>query len=210
MPPTTVIINASYIPPSTTIQPLLPTFIARYDFIHTGLPTNARIFLREDARRLSSAARSWRHTHDFFAAARFYTLMNDFRISWSNTLMAKKPSTPVPAKRPEWKGFLERPLTEDEIAAVDAWQARDEDLWEHISGILVSQIDISLSYSPTTKAFTCTFKDQRPDSASAGYAISARDENEQGALKMMIYKHNACLEGDWSKLLGGAAFVRRG
>lgn len=118
---------------------------------------------------------------------------------------------PIPqTTKAEWRGFLERPLSESELEACDGWKPKATDIWEHLTGIVASGIDVSLSYSASLKATTCTFKDQRTDSKTAGYALSARGDDALDSIRLMIYKHNAALQGDWTPLLSAPPKPKRG
>lgn len=210
--PTAIIIKANYVPesPSTTITLSTFSYIARYDFRHTGRPTALRNILKLDADAIASAMLSWKHTHDFFESSRGRQKAADYLQTWSRLLMASKKPVVQTTDRPTWKGFLERPLTEEELEACDNWKPQNEEIFEHYIAIVSSGIDVSSSYSAKLKATTCTFKDQRPDSPTAGYALSARGDDAVDSLKLMIYKHTGALQGDWKPLLGNTPRVTRG
>ena len=206
-----ITIIARYVPESPSpAPPPLPTFIARYDLIHTLKPNNTRIILADDDRRLSSAVASWKHSSDFFESFKGQQLIRDFDNSWSRLLMARKTATTQTYNRPEWKGFLECPLTAEQLAACDDWKPRSVDLWEHVNALIASGLDLSLSWQSRDKVYTATLKDQRSDSKTAGYAISSRDGDAQGALKIAVWKHNALLTGDWTSLLDAPKVAKRG
>lgn len=112
--------------------------------------------------------------------------------------------------RPEWKGFLERPLTEAELDALDNWKPKPAELFELVHALLEDGYNLSLSYSAKTKSATCTLKDEHPDRATAGYALSSHDTDGLSALKMAMYKHHSALERNWAPLTGTPPKARRG
>lgn len=115
--------------------------------------------------------------------------------------MAKKQATSTVFDRPEWKGFLERTMTEQELLDADNLKLRPVDLWEHVDLAIASGFDFSFSYQAKTKTCTVTMKDQRPNSLTAGYALSAKGADAMDAVKLMLYKHEALLASDWNVLL---------
>lgn len=124
--------------------------------------------------------------------------------------MPKKPIPRNTNERPEWKGFIERRMSDAELEAFDNDQATDTDILAATVELAVSGYDIKLSYSERLKAFTCTLVDQDSSRKTAGYALSAQDATGREALRMACYKHFVILEGDWTHLLGGTPTVRRG
>jgi hypothetical protein len=155
-------------------------------------------------------ALSWYNDYDFTQATRPHHFISLFYTEWSEFVMATKKPVPVFSDRPEYKGFLERPLEDNELSVCDDWTPAHAEVWEHYAAIVSSGIDISSSYSSKIKATTCTFKDMRPDSKTLGYMLSARGVDAMDSLKLMIFKHTSVLTGDWSPLLGEKPRVRRG
>lgn len=123
---------------------------------------------------------------------------------------SKRKPTPTQTNRPEWKGFLERNLTDGELEAADAWQPKPIQIFELVHALLEDGYDLSLSYNHNFKAATATIKDVRESRATGGYALSAKDDNGAAALKLVLYKHFTVLDRDWSQLLDQPKRSKRG
>lgn len=113
-------------------------------------------------------------------------------------------------ERPEWKGFLDRRLSEDELAALDASKPKPTDIWSAVDDIIQDDYRFMLSYNRKTKLASVTLTDNNPERKTAGYALSSSDTDGASALKMAIYKHVVLLERDWSPLIEQAPRARRG
>ena len=124
--------------------------------------------------------------------------------------MAGKKPTTFSGNRPEWKGFLECTLHDDQLTAADAWKAKPAEIFEYVHALLEDGYDLSLSYQAKDKSFTVTLKDIQPGRSTAGYAISTRDGNAADALKLALWKHFNVLVRDWSSLLAAPVKPRRG
>jgi len=207
----TIIIRCGWSPEPIPRPDPLPTFIARYDLRHPGKPTNLRAILEDDAKTLASALVSWRHDTNYFSSRVGERHLSDYRRAWELLLMAGKRKTYQATEKAPWQGFLESPLHDDQLAECDAWKPKATELFEFVHAMMESGIEVALTYQANTKSATATLKDQRPESKTRGYALSARDENGLAALKLAVWKHQKVLMGDWSVLLPvGDKKVKRG
>lgn len=195
------------VPPPTNP---LPTLISRYDILHGARREPLRASLEDDAKSLTAAVTSWKHSTNFFASYRGIQLLMDYRKRWEKLLMPGKRQTAPINSRPEWKGFLEATLNDDQIADADKWTPKPAEIWELVHGLLEGGYDLSLSYQARERTVTVTLKDTKPDRATAGYAISTRDTNAPTALKLALWKHYNVLIRDWTPLLSTPVKPRRG
>jgi len=167
-------------------------------------------FLMLSSDLLLSRAVSHREKSDLFTISSFWRTLSVFR---SERAMATK-KRPNPERqqndRAEWIGFLDRRLTDDEIAALDESKPKPSELWAAVDDILSSGYRFILSYNKRTKLASVTLVDDDPDRKTGGYALSSSDTDGAGALKMAVFKHVVLLERDWSSLLDQPAKVRRG
>lgn len=154
--------------------------------------------------------RSWSHDKNLFANPRFGRHFAAQRIIFWEFIMGKKLETAKAWDKVEWKGFLERPLTDVELEECDGWHAQPHEIWELIEGITTDGYQFQLSYSQVTNMGTATMTDRNNKRATAGYALSAKDENCAAACKALLYKHFSVLKADWSELVGKPVRGKRG
>lgn len=121
-----------------------------------------------------------------------------------------KKAAPTTFERSEWKGFLERKLTDAELADFDSQVVKAEEVLVSLEKLAGDGFQFKLSYSDKLKAFTATLVDQNPKSKTAGYALSAADDTAFKALSMLLYKFLVVLDGDLNALLTAERPSRRG
>jgi len=195
-------------PPPTSFT--IPTLITRYKTHYPNQRTLNRQLAEETAIRLADAARNWYHATDMFASFQAGSRLAHFRMEWMKMATRNGRTRNWTSEKPEWKGFLERPLTEAEMTILDDWKPKPAELFELVHRTLEDGYNISLSYSQKLKSSTCTLKDENPDRTTSGYALSSHDANGYDALKMAMYKHHSALEADWRPLTGAPPKARRG
>lgn len=159
---------------------------------------------------LSMRAQTYTGGKNLFDTKMFAYHYASFHVLYTEVIMAKKISTEKSQERAPWLGFLERRLTEDELADADNWTPSEADIWDAVERFIIAGIRVQLSYSTRLKLATCTLTDYRPDSSTAGYALSAQDANAALALKLAIFKHEHLLQNNWQALLTQGTQGRRG
>lgn len=161
------------------------------------------------AEDLYRAATSWYHSSNFFDA--YLTIKRMYRLREKFTMATRtKKTNQTTYNRPDWKGFLERPMTEEELAHADEWKPKPLEIFELVHSLVEDGYDVSLSYNHNFKASTATIKDVRESRATGGYALSAKDDTAPMALKLVLYKHYTLLNKDWSQLLDQPKRSKRG
>jgi len=194
-----------------------PRSAARFTVEVSALSTKAKAqiddntwFLMLSSDLLLSRVISHREKTDLFTVSSFWRTLNVYR---SERAMATK-KRPNPERnqndRAEWIGFMDRRLTDDEIAALDESKPKPSELWAAVDDTLSDGYRFILSYNKRTKLASVTIVDDNPDRKTGGYALSSSDTDGAGALKMAIFKHVVLLERDWSSLLDQPVKVRRG
>lgn len=205
-----------------TQEPLFPTLVPpRVIQLYPSLVTRCKRHQTKDVRleahrlsyvadKLSSRAVSWTGEGSMFENPSFFYLWMTF---WNGVeAMAgtgKKAGTDRYAK-PDWQGFVERRLTDEELVELDNWHPEAAEIWETVSALTQEGYDFKLSYSPILHAATATMVDGRPKLRTTGYALSARDANGALALKALLFKHMLILESDWVPLLDSPKPAVRG
>lgn len=176
------------------------------------LPADQSQALREAgyaADDLLSATASWYHPTNFFDAYPTIKKMHRLREKYAMATRTKN-NKQTTYNRPDWKGFLERPMSDEELEHADEWKPKPLEIFELVHAVVEDGYDLSLSYNHNFKAATATIKDVRESRVTGGYALSAKDDTAPMALKLVLYKHFTLLEKDWSKLLDQPKRSKRG
>lgn len=167
--------------------------------------------LASEGARLNARLRTWWHATDYFSNAPNIQSLSRFSIIYQEGLLMAKNVTPAKDfKRTEWKGFLERPMTDAELASADEWEVSDVQLIEGILALTNNGYKLTLSYSGKAKTATATLMAGDDHGRLAGYALSAKGADGREAIKLLMYKHYHLLEELWLPLLEVRPPIRRG
>lgn len=172
--------------------------------------TYAQHTMRLDSREFMRLLSTYSSPDNFFEKRKTSQTLTRFYRTYEGIYMPKKPTNTRSTERPEWKGFLERRLSDAELDAFDNEVTTDEDILAATVELTYAGYDVKLSYSGRLQAYTCTLVDQDGSRKTAGYALSAQDTTGREALRMALYKHFVVLNQDWNILLGGSPTIRRG
>jgi len=112
-----------------------------------------------------------------------------------------KKATNEVREKASWVGFLDYRLSDEELAELDAWKPKPQDIWDVVDEACAGEFRFTLSYNPRLKLSSATMIDDDASRKSGGYALSSADENGALALKMAVFKHLK-LGKDWTGLLG--------
>jgi hypothetical protein len=203
-------LDLKYVPQGERKPPPITSYTTRCKRVQDMQTRRAAFAFQRAAEVVAARVRTWYNPTNLFENATAARQLQAAREYLLEMTMARKPDPkPAPTER-QWKGFLERRLSGEELEALDQWEATDTDLVEGLVGLLESGYELKLSYNPTTKAACCTLIDRDGTRKTAGWALSTFDTNGPAALKASLYKHLVALEGDWLQLLGQAPTSRRG
>lgn len=155
-------------------------------------------------------AASYRQPEDLFTRPRFWSDLLEFFVYNEGEMMARSKQQTKQGDRPEWKGFLERRLTEQELGELDEWKPKPTDVFNAIDGMMADDFRLTLSYNKRTRLATCTIIDDSPSRKTRGWALSTADENAAAALKAAVFKHTLCLDNSWDGLLELPPRAQRG
>lgn len=103
--------------------------------------------------------------------------------------------------RASWQGFVERRLSDEELAELDEWQPSAMDVFSALDSALADGYRVTLSYNPTTSLATCTLMDDDKKRKSGGYALSTSDRDCSLALKAAMFKFVYVLEKSLESLV---------
>jgi len=188
------------------IVPSMDT-IARHATVYRRRAATAFTFHCKD---LIDDLGKWYHPHDFWSSPRIRKNLTRIESIIEMATTKKRTTTTTTPTREEWKGFLECPLTDAQITQCDEWKPKPTELWEGYDALTRSGVEVKTSYSSVLSAATCTLADQRPNSPTRGYAISARDTTAALAFKMALFKFHFVLEENLTPLLSQAPKSKRG
>lgn len=158
------------------------------------------------ADEMTRYAASYRQPTDMFSKGRIWNLLDEYR---ENTGTMPKKTTRQLDERPEWKGFLDYRMTDEQIVQCDNWKPKPAEMWDLLDGVLLADYRLTLSYNKKTKLASVTIVDEG-DRSTAGFALSTSDTDGALALKASMYKHYELLKTDWSALVDTPPRARRG
>lgn len=147
---------------------------------------------------------------NFLEKAKQGKIHGEFLLTFRELYGMPKKTARTNYERAEWKGFLERRLTDDELEAFDNEVIDPAEIMVSIDKLAGDGYQFKLSYSGALKAYTATMIDQQADRKTAGYALSAADDTALKALAMVLYKFLVILDGDLAQLLNTERPARRG
>lgn len=111
--------------------------------------------------------------------------------------MAKKTGT----QQVTWRGFKDVRLTDAQRDAYENWDIHDGDVYELLASAVSQGFKFTCSYNNSNDTYTATLTGQAgvPDAAK-GYSLSAFAPTWYDAVRTLAFKHDAVLEGDWSRI----------
>lgn len=100
-----------------------------------------------------------------------------------------------------WRGFKDVRLTDAQRDAYEHWDIHDGDVYELCAAAVAGGFKFTCSYNHSNDTYTATLTGQAgcPDAAK-GYSMSAFAPAWYDAVRTLMFKHEAILEGDWSKI----------
>lgn len=155
-------------------------------------------------------ATSWREEWDLFSSYAFSRIFVNFSQERHVCNMTKRKEVIRDDQKAEWKGFVDRRLTDDELAALDEWKPKPSEIWAEVDQLTQDGYRLTLTYNKRTKLSSCTIIDDNPTRKSGGYALSNADGDGALALKMAVFKHVHLLDRTWENLLSAPPRARRG
>lgn len=196
--------------PLPRLVEVFPSVVARWLVARDRNTRYTGHYLGAQATRIRERMTSWSNSTDLLESGAFVGLWFTFWNGLEEAKMSSKKAGTNFDSKPQWKGFVERPLSDEELSQCDAWQPPDAELIEALSHMAETGYDVKLSYNSGRKVATATMIDNRPRLATSGYALSAMDGNCGKAYKMLVYKHYHLLEQSWDALLATPPRPKRG
>ena len=149
---------------------------------------------------LLTRAASYRSDGNLWESSHFFGRVSYLRGEFAMARNTRK-KDPIPDNsKAEWKGFLDYRLSEDELAELDNWKPKPNELWAEIDEAIGAGYRFTLTYNSKTHMASCTMIDDSNMRPSGGFALSSSDADGALALKMQVFKHLK-LERVWNSLL---------
>lgn len=194
-----------------TTPPYLPrSRITQYERYRDRTNRQYVHYLKAQAAHLHKRVQSWSNPTNLFETGNFLVLHHDFREYYHKLMGTKRKTNTTETIKPDWKGFIEYRLSEDELAALDAWQPEPHEIWEAVELMLSAGYVLKLSYNTERHEGYCTVVDQNPRGKTSGWAVGNTDTNGLLALKMAVYKHFQVFKDGWPIPNGDGPKTRRG
>jgi len=167
-------------------------------------------FIAMMAGDLLTKVASHREKTDCFSQYMFASRRMMLALEMNPMAARKQRDTKADVSRPEWRGFLDLRLNDDQLAQLDEWKPKPSEVWGAVDEATLDGYRFTLSYNKNTKLATCTMICDDANKKAAGYALSSADNDGASALKMAVFKHIGVLEHDWTPLLDIPPKARRG
>lgn len=129
-----------------------------------------------------------------------YTLNKKFQQIEAE--MAKKPNGTGTSKTDAPNGdalkWINRNLTSEEKAHHDAQEKSPKELGVLLFKIASEGYNIRVAWDSYSKCFQANIIPYQPENPNFGYALSARGVTPSRAVSLLLYKHYAVFEENWS------------
>jgi len=159
---------------------------------------------------LLKRAASYREKNDLFGAYKFANKLALYRETNAQMAQRKRKAPIQSNERPEWQGFLDLRLDDEQLALLDGWKPKPTEIWDMVDEMVEAGYRFIISYNRVTKLASTTVMDDDIDRKTGGWGLSSSDTDGASALKMAVFKHYHVLNGDWTPLLGQPSKSRRG
>jgi len=140
----------------------------------------------------------------------YFKMLTQRLYELEGLIMAGKTPKNKPAQgNSNFKGFLQRPLTDEELIACATAKVKPMQIFERMNSIILNGFKLSLN---TTKdgGSIASWTDITEGRISYGYCLSTWGEDPYEALMLSVYKHDEVLKGDWNELISRTASRKRG
>lgn len=115
--------------------------------------------------------------------------------------MAKTQSKPK-AKLPEWKGYLQVHLTDEQDAEYDVWARKQTIQLTDLDILINNGFKFGLKWDDYHQGVTATLTANDPKLSWSGWVLTAWSDNVTDAILMLFYKHYIICDEDWEHFTG--------
>lgn len=103
---------------------------------------------------------------------------------------------------PEWGGFLNLRISEEEKTAFERWFAGDGcPMWEMYEQAMIDGLKFSHAWDEDNQCYIASFTGTLIPGQQTRYATSARAGTYVESIALLCYKHFVLADGDWSNYL---------
>lgn len=100
-------------------------------------------------------------------------------------------------KQPDFKGFINIKVTEEQFDLYQQWDVHDVDLYLLLSANVAAGYKQTSSYDADKETYNATFICSDKDSPNYGYGLSAFAPDWYNAIRLLVFKHEVLLQGNW-------------
>lgn len=111
----------------------------------------------------------------------------------------KTKSTKSRKKRSDvtWQGFIEVPIDKDAASQLEAMDCETEFPYTDIEWLVREGYKVTFSCNAEDETHRVTLTDMRPESPTAGYAVSGWGGTPHDAFSSVMYKHRYMMPDGW-------------
>lgn len=96
-----------------------------------------------------------------------------------------------------WGGFIDLRLNDDERAEFESFAANFQ--WSELEDCIGDDLKLGLSFDSVTGTYLATFTSDKHAGQNLRCVLTARADDWQRAVVLVIFKHLRLLEGDWGR-----------
>lgn len=152
------------------------------------------------ANKAAQYLRSYRQPDNGAKTTRWQVTETLLLTSFLETIYMTKRATPP--RSTTYAGdltFLDVRLSQAQFDELDSAKVPASQLMAWLTSTILTGLRFSFSYNPEKKTANAMLTDTRFDSPTKGKALSAFSDDAADALKVLMYKHQVVLEGDWTR-----------
>lgn len=98
----------------------------------------------------------------------------------------------------DWNGFIDCKLTDEDRAALEAWDVHDGDLWDAIATYGERGYKLSVSYQKQQDSWVAACTGTEHAGKNAGWAVSAYGPTPYDAMRTLYFKLAVVLPDNWT------------
>ena len=97
-----------------------------------------------------------------------------------------------------YRGYANINITESLEASAEAYIKDDKNVWYDFQANLIRGLSIKVYFDSESESFKAVATDFNPESPNHGMSLAAYASDWYTAIAVLLYKHTAIAEGDWT------------
>ena len=103
---------------------------------------------------------------------------------------------------PQWGGFLNLRLTEEEVASFKDWSSDPAtQIWVIFVDVLNGDLKYSIAWDKENQCYIASLTGRLIPGQETRYATSARAMTWEEATALLLYKHTVLADGNWANFM---------